>query len=111
METLITAQKDQARSDLITLKSPGDNTGSFKSNPCAPVTLYLLGTLGVGETVKVQYKNGDNYVDAYFGDAVVQLTNTDNVKTVYGPFEFYVLKSATSAAVGVGISNVRGLNV
>ena len=109
METLLAKQKAQAESDKQFIKSPGD----INAFPSAPVTIYLDGTLGVGEVVKVQYPSidGESWIDLYIGDSLVQLTNTDNVKTLYGPMEYRVHKTVTSAAVGVGISKVRGLNV
>lgn len=105
MDTLLTAQTDAAGSNKIFLHSPDDSNRW----PCSPVTLYLIGTLGDGESVKAQYHNGAAWVDMYVDGNLVQLTNTDNAKTIYGPLEFRVYKSATSAAVGVGISKTRGL--
>ena len=70
-----------------------------------PVTLFAPGLAGA-ETVDIQISQdgGSTFTDVYQNGAQVQLDATNNVISLFGPGHYKAVKSATSASVGVYLS-------
>ena len=66
-----------------------------------PMTIIASG-LGADETIDVQIETAsETYVDVYQSGTQVQLSETNNTVTIYGPGKYAIVKAATAAAVGV----------
>lgn len=75
---------------------------AFKVFANNPMTIIGHGFAGSGDTIDVQisYDDGSTYVDCYRDGTQVQLTDTNNPVTVYGPGLFKVNKGATTDTIG-----------
>jgi len=72
-----------------------------------PVTIIANG-LAAGETVDIQISDDDGatYANLFDAGSQVQVTDTNNAVTLYGPGKYRVSKAATAAAVTVGLSSL-----
>ena len=101
MKLLIDSKTAAATSDPVKI-----HEGQGYNYPAFPVAVWTW-DLGSGETVKVQFPTdkaaNDDWEDMHTLDS-------DNQQvTIYAPVEFRVVKSSTTATVGVAMSDVRGL--
>ena len=66
-----------------------------------PMTLIASG-LGAAEVIDIQIETTEGvYVNVFQDGTQVQLTDVNNVVTVYGPGTYSVVKGVTAGAVGV----------
>ena len=76
-----------------------------------PATLELIGTLGSGETISVEYPlvadpdptDDADWAQYYYRDEAIQLTSTNHSETNVTRTLFRINKTATAAAAGVRI--------
>lgn len=103
METLLTLGTSAASTGIIKIGQ------DYRLNPpAAPVTLMLTGTIAGAEKVEIQYPNGSGWTTLKVGGDEYTLTTNTNIRTLYGPLEFRLLKSATAATVGVQMTDTWG---
>lgn len=68
-----------------------------------PATLFLLGEMITKSYISVMYDNLGTPEEWVIDGEPVRLSGLTNVRTIYGPAEVYLRKSATSTPVGVGL--------
>ena len=81
---------------------------SSKSVP-PPVTVVATGLAGTDVVnIQISSDDGQTYSDLWSKGTQVQLTSTNNARTLYGPGHYRVSKPITTGAVTVGVSSIRG---
>ncbi len=69
-----------------------------------PVTFYVIGTLGAGESISFEYYDGRTWQTANVDGSDIKLTTTGQVLTWWAPMNLRLSKTVTAAAAGVGVS-------
>ena len=92
--------------ELIAPKTAAETVGKIEVRKhSVPMTIIASGLTG-SETIDVNIETAaDTYVAVNQNGDQTQLTETNNVITIYGPGKYQVVKGVTSGSVGVYITS------
>jgi len=91
------------RTQTLIVAATGAGTAVINVSSSNPATLVGWGFSTDTVDLQVSYDNGTTFVDIYKDGTQVQLSDTNNPVTVYGPGIFKINKGVTTGTVGVAI--------